>query len=159
MSIEDIFVAIGFIVFCLAIIYYFGQCLSFNTSIIEGLENKPDEAAKPAGGISGIAGSAAASTDAIKALTVKMQDTLLIDKYKGDYEKVIIATDDLIDMLKLKTALSVKYDPTDPGRSTMSLYGLNYLKTSKDALNDVMKIVDKGGSSTTTTTTSTSFGF
>jgi GTP-binding protein len=30
---------------------------------------------------------------------------------------------------------------------------------SKDALNDVMKIVDKGGSSTTTTTTSTSFGF
>jgi hypothetical protein len=59
----------------------------------------------------------------------------------------------------LKTALSVKYDPTDPGRSTMSLYGLNYLKTSKDALNDVMKIVDKGGSSTTTTTTSTSFGF
>ena len=49
---EDIFIAIGFIVFCLAIIYYFGQCMSFNTSIIEGLENKPDEAAaKPTGGV------------------------------------------------------------------------------------------------------------
>ena len=156
---EDIFIAIGFIVFSLAIIYYFGQCMSFQTSIIEGLENKPDEsAAKPAGGI---AGSAAAYADSIKALTVKIQDELLIDKYKGDYEKVIFATDDLIDVLMLKTALTVKYDPTDPGRSMMSLYGLNYLKTSKDALNDVMKTIDKGGSTTTTTTasSSSSFGF
>jgi hypothetical protein len=159
MSIEDVFIAIGFIVFCLAIIYYFGQCMSFNTSIIEGLENKPDEsAAKPAGGVGA---NAAAYADSIKALTVKIQDELLIDKYKGDYEKVIIATDDLIDMLMVKTALSVKYDPTDPNKSTMSLYALNYLKTSKDALNDVMKTIDKGGSTTTTTTTSSSssFGF
>ena len=71
---EDIFIAIGFIVFSLAIIYYFGQCMSFQTSIIEGLENKPDEsAAKPAGGI---AGSAADYADSIKALTVKIQDEL-----------------------------------------------------------------------------------
>jgi hypothetical protein len=157
MSLGDTFKIIGFVVFCIAIVYYFGQCMYFQTAIIEGLENKPDEsAAKPTGGIGA---NAAAYADSIKALTVKIQDELLIDKYKGDYEKVIIATDDLIDVLMVKTALTVKYDPTDPGRSMMSLYGLNYLKTSKDALNDVMKTIDKGGSSTTTTTTSSSFGF
>jgi hypothetical protein len=146
MSIEDIFVAIGFIVFCLAIIYYFGQCLSFNTSIIEGLENKPDEAAKPAGGISGIAGSAAASTDAIKALTVKMQDTLLIDKYKDDYVNKIIALDDYLDMEMLLTALRISNEQD----AELFIRKLGPLKEGKDALNDVMKTLDKSSGSSAT---------
>ncbi len=155
---EDIFIAIGFIVFSLAIIYYFGQSMSLNTSIIEGLENKPDAVITAK---DGVGSNAVAYADSIKALTVKIQDEILIDKYKGDYEKVIFATDDLIDMLMLKTALTINYDPKDPGRSINNLYALNYLKTSKDALNDVMKIIDKssGSSTTTTTSTSSSFGF
>lgn len=155
MSVSDIFMAVGFIVFSLAIIYYFGQCMSFQTSIIEGLENKPDTVTTSTGGVGA---NAAAYADSIKALTVKIQDELLIDKYKGDYEKVIIATDDLIDMLMVKHVLSVKYDPTNLGRSAISLYELDYLKNSKNALNDVMKTLDKGGVSSTTTTSS-SFGF
>jgi hypothetical protein len=146
MSIEDVFVAIGFIVFCIAIIYYFGQCLSFNTSIIEGLENKPDEAAKPAGGISGIAGSAAASTDAIKALTVKMQDTLLIDKYKDDYVNKIIALDDYLDMEMLLTALRISNEQD----AELFIRKLGPLKEGKDALNDVMKTLDKSSGSSAT---------
>jgi hypothetical protein len=145
MSIEDVFVAIGFIVFCLAIIYYFGQCMSFNTSIIEGLENaeKPDTVTSktPAGGVGA---NAAQYAENIKAITVKIQDELLIDKYKTDYEKVILATDEMIDMLMLKTLLSMK--PDAPGQTLQSL---NVMKNSKDALNDVMKFVDKGGSTTT----------
>jgi hypothetical protein len=146
MSIEDVFVAIGFIVFCLAIIYYFGQCMSLNTSIIEGLENKPDEAAKPAGGISGIAGSAAASTDAIKALTVKMQDTLLIDKYKDDYVNKIIALDDYLDMEMLLTALRISNEQD----AELFIRKLGPLKEGKDALNDVMKTLDKSSGSSAT---------
>jgi hypothetical protein len=146
MSIEDVFVAIGFIVFCIAIIYYFGQCMSLNTSIIEGLENKPDEAAKPAGGISGIAGSAAASTDAIKALTVKMQDTLLIDKYKDDYVNKIIALDDYLDMEMLLTALRISNEQD----AELFIRKLGPLKEGKDALNDVMKTLDKSSGSSAT---------
>jgi hypothetical protein len=147
MSIEDIFVAIGFIVFCLAIIYYFGQCLSFNTSIIEGLENKPDEsAAKPPGGISGIAGSAAASTDAIKAETVKIQDMLLIEKYKDDYVNKIIALDDYLDMVIILTTLRI-------GKGADAEFMMSKLapvKAGRDALNDVMKTLDKSGGSSAT---------
>jgi hypothetical protein len=145
MSIEDVFVAIGFIVFCLAIIYYFGQCMSFNTSIIEGLENaeKPD-AVTPKTPAGGVGANAAQYAENIKALTVKIQDELLIDKYKTDYEKVILATDEMIDMLMLKTLLTMK--PDSPGQTLQSL---NVMKNSKDALNDIMKFVDKGGSSAT----------
>ena len=146
MSIEDIFVAIGFIVFCLAIIYYFGQCLSFNTSIIEGLENKPDEAAKPDGGISGIAGSAAASTDAIKAETVKIQDMLLTEKYKDDYVNKIIALDDYLDMVMLLTTLRIGKGAD----AEFMMSKLAPLKAGRDALNDVMKTLDKSGGSSAT---------
>jgi len=144
MSIEDIFIAIGFIVFCLAIIYYFGQCMSFNTSIIEGLENadkKPDTVTTPAGGVGA---NAAQFAENIKAMTVKMQDELLVDKYKADYEKVILATDEMIDMMMLKILLTMK-----PDAPIASLQSITIYKNSKDALNDVMKFVDKGGSTTT----------
>ena len=148
---EDIFIAIGFIVFCLAIIYYFGQFMSFNTSIIEGLENK-DDAAKPAGGI---AGGAAASIDAIKAETVKIQDELLTEKYKADYEKKIIAIDDLIDAQMLKTVLSFT-----PGTG-ITLSGLIKeiypMKMGRDALNDVMKTLDKTPGTSSSATSSLGF--
>jgi hypothetical protein len=153
MSIEDIFVAIGFIVFCLAIIYYFGQCLSFNTSIIEGLENKPDEAAKPDGGISGIAGSAAASTDAIKAETVKIQDMLLTEKYKDDYVNKIIALDDYLDMVMLLTTLRIGKGAD----AEFMMSKLAPLKAGRDALNDVMKTLDKTPGSSSSATSSLGF--
>ena len=153
MSIEDIFIAIGFIVFCLAIIYYFGQCMSLNTSIIEGLENadkKPDTVTTPAGGL---AGNAASTTEAIKAETVKMQDELLIDKYKTDYEAKIIAFDDYINMIMLKMVLD--FDPKKGGSGVAVAYmgQLSAMKNGRDALNDVMKSLSKSGGS------SSSLGF
>jgi hypothetical protein len=125
--------------------------MKLHTTIIEGLENKDEAVAKPASGISGIAGSAAASTDAIKAETVKIQDTLLIDKYKDDYIKKIIALDDYLDMLMLLTALRI----TEGKNAEFFMSKLGPLKTGRDALNDVMKTLDKspGGS------TSSSLGF
>ena len=91
MNAEEFFKNIGLVVFCivatLALIYYSGQCMSFQTTLIEGLENKPDDVAKPAGGV---AGDTTASTDAIKATIVQIQDTMLVDKYKDDYIKKII---------------------------------------------------------------------
>jgi len=144
MSIEDVFIAIGFIVFCLAIIYYFGQCMSLNTSIIEGLENK-DEAVKSTSPTSNIAGGTTASIDAIKAETVKIQDTLLIDKYKDDYVKKIIALDDYFDMAMVSMALQMS--PGSPNQGNMTdilIKGLVGMKTARDALNDVMKTIDKG---------------
>ena len=56
----------------------------------EGLENAEDTTASVAVGANGEAGSAANYAAAIKAKTVKLQDSLLISKYRSDYENVII---------------------------------------------------------------------
>ena len=147
MNSEEFFKNIGFVVFCivfgLAIIYYFGQCMSFQTSIIEGLENK-DEAAKPTAPTSNIAGGTVASIDAIKAETVKITDMLLIDKYKDDYVKKIIALDDYFDMAMISMALQMSPGGSTQGDKTdMLIKGLVGMKAARDALNDVMKTLDK----------------
>jgi len=141
MSLGDTFKIIGFVVFCLAIVYYFGQCMKLHTTIIEGLENKPDAVAPKTDG--GVGANAAQFAENIKAMAVKMQDELLIDKYKSDYEKIILETDTLLDMFMLKTVLSIKPDPQNPKSTMDALQSITLLKNSKDALNDVMKFIDK----------------
>jgi hypothetical protein len=85
----------------------------------------------------GIAGSAQNYAANIKSMTIKSQDSLLISKYRSDYENAILNLDDLINTMMLETALSVKN--TDPMNS---LNKLNELNSARGALNSVMKFVD-----------------
>jgi len=86
---------------------------------------------------SGVAGKAAAYSATIKAATVKLQDELLITKYRKDYETSILNLDDLINNLMLQTALSI--DDKNPYPTITKLSNLNQAKVS---LNSVMKYVD-----------------
>ena len=71
-------------------------------------------------------------------MSTQIQDTLLISKYRTDYENVITDMDDLVDNLMLKTVLSV--DPSNPQKT---LDELNSLNESKTSLENVMKFIDK----------------
>jgi hypothetical protein len=85
----------------------------------------------------GNAGNAAAYTANIQSQVIKLQDTLLISKYRKDYENAVLALDDLVDNLMLEATLSM--DSKNPQKSLMGLVGLNNAKT---ALNNVMKFID-----------------
>ncbi len=85
----------------------------------------------------GIAGNAATYGANIKSQTIKMQDTLLISKYRSDYETAILNLDDLVNNLMLKTALTV-----DKDKPNQSLMTLSQLQQSKVALNTIMKFID-----------------
>ena len=85
----------------------------------------------------GIAGNAATYGANIKSQTIKLQDTLLISKYRSDYETAILNLDDLVNNLMLKTALTV-----DKDKPQQSLMVLSQLQQSKVALNTVMKFID-----------------
>jgi len=85
----------------------------------------------------GIAGNIENYAANIKSLTIKNQDTLLISKYRKDYENAILNLDDLINTLMLQTALSV-----DNSNHMPSLEKLNNLNSARGALNSVMKFVD-----------------
>ena len=100
----------------------------------EGLENAGDAVASSS---NGIAGGAASFGATVKANVIKSQDTLLINKYRKDYETAILNLDDLVNNLMLETALSI--DQKSPLMGLNKLVGLNQ---SKIALDSVMKFVD-----------------
>jgi len=118
-----------FIAICLM-----GYLLFSNFTFKEGLEN----ANSLGSSTNGIAGSAAGYGANIKARTIKSQDELLISKYRKDYETVILNLDDFVNNLMLKTTLEIDTDKPYEG-----LKKLSELNQSKNALNSVMKFVDK----------------
>ncbi len=111
--------------------------------IIEGLENNSSSASTAAVAGSGAAGSAATYGNTIKSLTVKMQDEHLVPKYRKDYENIIINMDDYVNMLMLKQVLNLNLNNADDKSNIEAITKIATLKSAKDALNDVMKFVDK----------------
>ena len=125
-----LFIAICFVIFILF--------RSFNYSPLrEGMTDASGNSVSVSAPENGIAGNAASYGAAIKALTIKSQDTFLISKYRSDYESAILNLDDLISNLMLKTALTVNQE--NPGDSVIKL---GQMQQAKLALNTVMKFVD-----------------
>jgi hypothetical protein len=120
------------------VVYLLFRNFNYNNqySLIEGMTDTSGNAVTPTD--NGIAGNAASYGAQIKASTIKLQDTVLISKYRSDYETAILNLDDLVDNLMLRTVLSIDINnPVD---------GLKYLadmNQAKLALNNVMKFVDK----------------
>ena len=118
----------------MVIIYIFGSVGSY----VEGLENNTSSTSgQNTQTKDGIAGNASSYGSNIKAQTIKLQDTLLISKYRSEYENVIINLDDLVNNLMLQTALSI--NQSNPKEGLERLVALNQ---SKIALNSVMKFID-----------------
>lgn len=125
-----LFIAICFVIFILF--------RSFNYNPMrEGMTDSSGNSIAVESPENGIAGNAANYAASLKATIIKSQDTFLIGKYRGDYESAILNLDDLINILMLKTALSVNQsNPID------SIDKLAKMQQAKVALNSVMKFVD-----------------
>lgn len=104
----------------------------------EGLTNASDSST----GNNGEAGNANSFAATIKAQTVLLQDGLLINKYRSDYENVIINMEDYLNMLMLKQVLNI--DTTKDAQTNLpKLDVLNSISNAKRALNEAMVFVDK----------------
>lgn len=141
---ED-FLKILVIISIIVVLIYFTTSAMKN-KMLEGLENANTDGS---GNIllqstyNGESGNAANYNTKIKSIVTKMQDTFLINKYRKEYENIIINMDDLIDNLMLKTVLNMQLDQQNPENSIKKLSILNSLNESKSALNNVMKFIDK----------------
>ena len=85
----------------------------------------------------GAAGTAASYAAQIKSQAIKIEDQLLITKYRTDYENVILNLDELINDLILQAALNVNL--TNPQQSMVQL---SQLQQAQGALNVAMKYID-----------------
>lgn len=126
-----LFIAICFVVFILF------RNFNYNPMLIEGMTDASGNTITVNAPANGIAGNAASYGAALKAATIKSEDTFLISKYRSDYETAILNLDDLLNNLMLKTVLTV--NPENPGDS---IDKLSKMQQAKIALNSVMKFVD-----------------
>ena len=139
MNQEEIFKIIGIIVVCFFIIYMTLKMFSLQTQVIEGLTN-PDGTSTSSS--SGEAGNAVSYAASIKSHVVKLQDELLISKYRKDYEAVIINLDDYIGYLMIKLTLNMNLSG-DMATNIKAIENLNILRHSKESLNSTMTFLDK----------------
>ena len=104
---------------------------------MEGLENQ-----NPTRELNGEAASADDYAKTIKNESTKLQDSLLISKYRKNYENAIINLEELISFTMLKTTLNINIDPDNLSQSVKNLEALNTLNNAKINLNSVMKFMD-----------------
>ena len=139
---DEFFKIVGILIVCFFIIYMVVKMFHLQTSVIEGLTNGSDMADTTTTPSSGEAGTAASYAAAIKAQSVKLQDELLIAKYRKDYEAAIINLDDYIGYLMIKQSLNMK--PAGDIKSNLdAINALNILKSAKESLNATMTFLDK----------------
>jgi hypothetical protein len=136
LKIVGIVVVLGFI------IYLAAKSLKIHRNMIEGLTMPADTSALTSGVTNGQAGSANAYAAAIKAQVIKMQDVLLITKYRTDYENVIINMDDYINLLMLQAVLNLDTSSDSAANNIAAINSLNTLQSAKVALNSTMKFID-----------------
>ena len=137
MKQEEFFKIIGIIIVCFFIIFMGVKMFKLQTSIVEGLTNNTTTQST-----SGEAGTAASYSAGIKSQVVKLQDELLISKYRKDYESAIINLDDYVGYLMIQQVLNINLG-SDMKTNIDTLNNLNILKNSKDSLNVTMTFLDK----------------
>lgn len=136
---DDLFKMVGILFVSLFIIYIVVKMFHLQASVVEGLTN-PDSTTSQSS-VSGEAGTAASYAASIKAQVVKLQDELLISKYRKDYETAIINLDDYCGMLLLQNALNMNTSG-DLKTNMEKLNNMNTLRQAKDTLNVAMKFLD-----------------
>jgi hypothetical protein len=133
-----ILLGILFVVFVSYLVYS-----TFFVKKREGLETATATASSSISSSSGIAGNAATYAAGIKQKTVNLNDTLLISKYRKDYETLILNVDDYVNSMMLNTVASIDTGSTNtPSKMIESMKLLNELSAAKDSLNKVMKFVE-----------------
>jgi len=135
---EDLLKIMGIVVAACFIVYLVLKMFHIKP-LKEGLENPTDDLTAS---LAGVAGSASSYASGIKAKTVQLQDTMLIQKYRADYENVIINMEDYLSILMLEQVLS--FNPSDSFKTIMDrINAINSLSNGKKSLNEIMSFVDK----------------
>jgi len=130
-----LFIGICFIGYVFLVRIHFKEGLTNNGPASASVSSSSSNSSSSSS--NGIAGNASTYASNLKAASVKLSDTLLVTKYRSDYENAILNAEELINNMMLQTTLSL--NPSNPQEGIKNLIALNNAQT---ALNAVMKFVD-----------------
>lgn len=142
---DEFFKIIGILIVGFFIIYMSIKMFQLQTNIVEGLTNNDGSGSGSSSSFSsglGETGSASTYAANIKSQVVKLQDELLVSKYRKEYESSIINMDDYVGYLMIKQVLNINLS-NDQKKVIESINNLNILKNAKDSLNSAMTFLDK----------------
>jgi hypothetical protein len=142
---EEILKFLGICVVVGVLVFYGVNFLKLQAQVLEGATNMSDSNTSLSS-TNGIGGNASQYNATLKAEVIKMQDTLLIPKYRAEYENSILNLDDYLNLAMLKTALSInltnEIEPGKPNPNIALLSSLKVLSDAKSTLNSSMKYLD-----------------
>jgi hypothetical protein len=123
------------------ILYVFRKWLKLHVNIVEGLTNQETSSSSTSSS-SGVAAGSTNYESNLKNQVTQLQDTILVSKYRKEYESIILSMDDYINTLMLQTVLNINPSASSASDNLESFKTLNALNESKTALNNVMKYID-----------------
>lgn len=130
---SDFLKIVGIVVVVLFIMFVITKSLKLQKNIVEGMTN-----GSASSSLTGVAGTAGDYSAAIQSQSTQIQDTLLISKYRPQYETVIINMDTYLNLLILQGFLNLNTNSINID----AINNINSLYTSKQALNGAMKFMD-----------------
>lgn len=146
MTQDEFFKVVGIIIVGFFIIYMVIKLFQLQKNVVEGLTNATytgsSDSTSSNTPSSGEAGTSASYASSVKAQVVKLQDELLVSKYRKDYESVLINLDDYVGYLMIQQTLNMKLN-NDTKTNIDNFNNLNILKNARDSLNSTMAFLDK----------------
>ena len=139
---DDIYKYLGFIVVVVLVCVFVSKCMRMHFSIIEGMTSGSKDSSEES------TNSSSVSTLAQEVLEKgqEIEDNLLIEKYKNDYEDLIINTDTMVSMSQLGMLKQLSNN-VDVKKTDELIKKINDIETFKTSLNSMMKSLDKKSSS------------
>lgn len=144
---EDIYKCLGLAVVIVLVFVFVSKCMRVQFKVMESFMDKSSSKDDSDDDSSGSSDSSPVSNLAQQVLdkSQSLEDSLLIDKYKEDYEDLIINTEAMASMAQLA---ALKQLATASGtKSTELMNQINNMQTFKTALDNMMKDLDKKSSS------------
>jgi hypothetical protein len=120
--------------------YISSKTLTYLSNNLEGMETSKSTGTTSTS-TTGVGAGAASWGDAIKSATTKINDAMLVSKYRKDYENVIINAEDCVNASMLSALMTSPLGP-DGNVTVQTLTAIKNMNDSKVALNEIMKYVD-----------------
>jgi hypothetical protein len=134
MNSNNIYEYLGIAVVAILLLLFILKSMKFQANILESMVSSVKTSEKSDLAVE------------VKNNSTLIEDSLLIDKYRKDYENIIIELEAVVNSNIFnslsKNAVSISKDPFSD-ESQKIIVGINNLKAFKDSLNESMTFIDK----------------
>jgi len=136
---EDILKFLGICLVVGVLVFYGVKFLKLQAQVLEGATTMSNSGTTPT---IGVGGSSSQYNTELKAKVTEMQDTLLIPKYRSEYENILLNLEDYINLSMLNISLHANTDIERIGQNIAVFNQLKIMNDAKASLNSIMKYLD-----------------